>query len=106
MPEPEWVSRCCTRRRQSEEPARLPESCSASSAAVSSARCLSGDVATLAWENGFFMNGRAESSTAHARRPRFYEWVGRSDPVRACAALFFFPFSFFYEWGAGKELNP
>lgn len=36
------------------------------------------------------MNGRAESSSAHARRSRFYEWVGTSDPVRACARLLFF----------------
>lgn len=49
------------------------------------------------------MNGRAESSTAHARRPRFYEWVGTGDPVRACAEFFFF--FFFMNGGPEKSLT-
>lgn len=58
--------------------------------AVSSARCLGGGVATTAWENGFFMNGREGRSTAHAPRPRFYEWVGIKRPrVRMRCAPFF-----------------
>lgn len=79
--------------------------------AVSFSRSLRGGVATTAWENGFFMNGRERSASAHARRSRFYEWVGTRDPrarMRRAPFFFFFllSFFFFYEWGAGKELNP
>lgn len=67
-----------------------------------------------AWENGYFMNGRAAAARAHApppdsmngwapRRQRacsaaFYEW-GLEGSVDAALGFFFFPpyFFFFYE---------
>lgn len=65
-----------------------------------------------AWENGYFMNGRAAAARAHApppdsmngwapRRQRacsaaFYEWglEGSADAVLGC--FFFFPYFFFF----------
>lgn len=61
--------------------------------AVSSAPCLRGDGATAAWENGFFMNGREGSCSAHARRSRFYEWVGTRDPRARMRRV---PYSYYF----------
>lgn len=62
------------------------------SAAPAPPRCCK----AAAWENGYFMNGRAAAPTAQAQPPYSMNgWAPRRHG--ACAAPF-------YEWGAGERL--